>query len=394
MKTMHLILGLLAAGLLFLVFGTTALAFHDGGVAHCDGCHTMHNSEDGQSIIEGGVVGTTGAHLTKGADPGSTCLSCHEGSGTFHIFSTNGNNFTPGGDFYWLTKTFAWQDLGNTITRNGYNFGHNVIAADFGLVQDPVLSVAPGGTFQSAWLSCSSCHDPHGKKINKSGPIVASGSYRENWNNFAGQELGNFRLLGDQGYPAGPGFTFINRPPIATTPSPFGAGRNETDSSHTDYGQSMSEWCGNCHTGFVAGAGEHRHAASNQATMGPIGIDSNYNIYVKTGDLTGTRATAFLALVPFERGTSQPTNTNPRSTQGPDPASNVMCLSCHRAHASAFPEAGRWDFEADLIADSHPQDSDAGATGGDQIRSYYGRDMVSIFGEGQRSLCNKCHIQD
>jgi len=394
MKTMVLIMGLLAAALLFLGFGTSALAFHDGSVAHCDGCHTMHNSEDGQSIIEGGVVGTTGAHLTLGADPGSTCLSCHEGSGTYHVFSTNGNNLTPGGDFYWLTKTFSWTENGNTITRNGYSFGHNVIAADFGLVQDPVLSTAPGGTFQSAWLTCSSCHDPHGKKLNKTVPIVASGSYRGNYNTNPAEALGNFRLLGDQGYPAGPGYSFINRPPIATTPSPFSAGRNETDSSHTDYGSGMSEWCGNCHTTFVAGAGEHRHAASNQATMGPSGIDTNYNIYVKTGDLTGTRATAYLALVPFERGTSAPTNTNPSSTQGPDPNSNVMCLSCHRAHASAFPNAGRWDFEAALLADSHPQDGDAGASGGDRLNSYYGRDVVSVFGDGQRSLCNKCHVQD
>ncbi len=394
MKSMDIIVALLAAVLLGLGYGTVAQAFHDGGVAHCDGCHTMHNSEDGQSIIEGGVVGTAGEHLTLGADPGSTCLSCHEGQGTYHVFSSNGSNFTPGGDFFWLTKTFSWQEFGTTVTRNGYSFGHNVIAADFGLVQDPVLTTAPGGTFQSVWLSCSSCHDPHGKKIDKSGPIVASGSYRENYDQFAGQELGNFRLLGDQGYRAGPGFTFINRPPIATTPSPFGPGRNETDSSHTDYGSGMSEWCANCHTNFLAGVGEHRHAASNQATMGPAGIEINYNTYVKTGDLTGTRATAYLALVPFERGTNAPTNTTPTSTQGPDPNSNVMCLSCHRAHASAFPDAGRWDFEADLIANSHPQDTDAGAAAGDQLRSYYGRDMVSIFGEGQRSLCNKCHVQD
>jgi hypothetical protein len=394
MKKTNLILGLLAVVMLVLGSGTIAEAFHDGGVAHCDGCHTMHNSQDGQSIIDGGTVGTTGDHLTLAADAGSTCLTCHEGAGTYHVFSSNGSNFTPGGDFYWLTKTFTWQEFNTTFTRNGFSFGHNVIAADFGLTQDPVLTTAPGGTYQSAWLTCSSCHDPHGKKLNKTGPIVASGSYRENYNNFPGQELGNFRLLGDQNYQAGPGYTFANRPPIATTPTPFGPGRNETDTSHTDYGQSMSEWCGNCHVGFVAGGGEHRHAASNQATLGPTGVDANYNDYVKTGDLTGTRATAFLALVPFERGTSEPTSTDPTSTQGPDPNSNVMCLSCHRAHVSAFPDAGRWDFETEFIADSHPQDTDGGAQAGDQLRSYYGRDMVSDFGEGQRSLCNKCHIQD
>jgi len=37
----------------------------------------------------------------------------------------------------------------------------------------------------------------------------------------------------------------------------------------------------------------------------------------RTGDLTGTQATAYLALVPFERGTNNPQNTDPTSTVGP-----------------------------------------------------------------------------
>ena len=38
---------------LFLALGlgaSTALAFHDGGVAECAGCHTMHNSQDGALV--------------------------------------------------------------------------------------------------------------------------------------------------------------------------------------------------------------------------------------------------------------------------------------------------------------------------------------------------------
>lgn len=37
----------LAAFAAALAVNGTALAFHSGGVAHCDGCHTMHNSENG-----------------------------------------------------------------------------------------------------------------------------------------------------------------------------------------------------------------------------------------------------------------------------------------------------------------------------------------------------------
>jgi hypothetical protein len=393
MKKINLFIVFGAAVMLSLGLSATAQAFHEGGVAHCDGCHTMHNSENGEPIND-----NIGASLTIGTDPSSTCLNCHAGTGSYHIFSTDGSNLTPGGDFYWLKKTFTYTTF-RPNTRNGWSFGHNVVAQDYGLEQDPDSDSAPGGTFLSAWLACSSCHDPHGKKVNKTGPIVASGSYGADP---ADGETGNYRILGDIGYSPGPGGanTFVSRPPIATTAhyrSPPGGSQTETDSNHTDYGQGMSEWCANCHTGFDKGlgsAGNPKHPASNNASLGAGGIAANYNIYVATGDLTGTADSSYLALVPFERGSDDPTALDPTSTQGPDASSNVMCLTCHRAHVSAFPNAGRWDFETELLVDSHPQTGDGGASSTDQLRSYYNRDIATVFGEEQRSLCNKCHIQD
>ncbi len=387
-------LGLVIAAAVLIAFGLspTAMAFHDGGVAHCDGCHTMHNSEDGQSIIEGGVVGTAGQSLTLGTDPSSTCLNCHKGAGSYHIFSDDGSNWTPGGDFYWMTKEFVYETHG-THTSKADNHGHNVIAADFGLAQDKTLTTAPGGTFPSALLACSSCHDPHGKKVGKTLPIGGSGSYGDDPE--PGTENGNYRILADIGYQPAAGTVFTVKPPVAVTPHYRRPSGQESDSNHTDYGSGMSEWCVTCHTGFYAGGkGEHRHPAANTATLGQGNISDNYNIYVATGDLTGTRATSYLALVPFERGVSDQSQLDQFSTEGPDGNSNVMCLSCHRAHASAFPNAGRWDFETEFLVDSHPQDTDDGAVPGDQLNSYYGRVIEVAFNAQQRSLCNKCHIQD
>lgn len=391
MKKVKYFIGLLAAVLLCLGFGVTAQAFHDGGVAHCDGCHTMHNSEDGKSIIEGGTAGVTGDSLTKGTDPSSTCLVCHEGTRSYHILSPTATivNQTPGGDFQWLKKTFTWMVRGNPVTRKGESFGHNVIAADFGLVQDSVLDKAPGGEFQSAWLACSSCHDPHGKKVDKIGPIAESGSYGAQPT--ATTDVGNFRLLADIGYMPGPGVQYNVRPPIART----GSGAQETDSLHTDYGKGMSEWCATCHTKFLAGGkGEHKHPASNTATLGQANIALNYNAYVATGDLSNSSDQSFDQFVPFERQATNTADLNEKTTEGPDSNSNVMCLSCHRAHVSAFPNAGRWDFETELLVDSHPKDTDAGAAAGDELASYYGSTIATRYNPEQRSLCNKCHIQD
>ena len=135
------------------------------------------------------------------------------------------------------------------------------------------------------------------------------------------------------------------------------------------------------------------HPSGNHAVLSGD-IILNYNSYVKTGDFSGTQATSYLALVPFESGTANASSLDPTSTSGPEYGANVMCLTCHRAHASAFQDSGRWDFSATFIADSHPKLSDGGATGNDVWNSYYGRNMDSEFGLYQRQLCNKCHVLD
>jgi hypothetical protein len=159
----------------------------------------------------------------------------------------------------------------------------------------------------------------------------------------------------------------------------------------------MSEWCANCHPAFlnsstsgVAG----KHPAGKGAKLN-ADIARNYSSYMKTGDLSGIQASAYLALVPFEVGISDVVFLDPSSSSGPRFGdANVMCLTCHRAHASPFQNIGRWDFETAFIADSHPQFNDGGASGNDVVNSYYGRNMTAEFGETQRQLCNKCHLKD
>ena len=151
----------------------SAMAFHDGGVAHCDGCHTMHNtgalSETGE-IYDNAAIG----NLLKGNNASAVCLNCHEGNGTYHVLSDprDGGNLTPGGDFAWVTLTWTWTERGEQMSSLGDSHGHNVVAPNFGLDVDARSAQAPGGNFSSLLLACSSCHDPHGSKQNKIGPIT------------------------------------------------------------------------------------------------------------------------------------------------------------------------------------------------------------------------------
>jgi hypothetical protein len=373
------------AGVLTLGLTGTAFAFHAGGVAHCDGCHSMHNS------AENPVVGAPSGQLLKGTDPSSTCLNCHAGSaGSYHILSPTGGSFSPGGDFFWLTQSYTNTVRGNPVTSDPDNMGHNVVAGGFGLTADATNLQAPGGTFVSSTLGCEDCHDPHGQVNGGTGngqlPISVSGSYGAV--PVAGTIAGNYRLLG-----AAPYGVITAAAPIAVAGLGFAFG--ETDTNHPAYGQGMAEWCASCHPDYDDDVID-KHPSGNLETLGAT-IAGNYNAYVATGDfLGGAGATAYLQFVPFERQETDKTilGAATTSTQGPVASDNVMCLTCHRAHASAFNNIGRWNFDDELLEDGFPSDTNLTAMGAVANADYYGRDIGTDFGDYQRSFCNKCHVKD
>jgi hypothetical protein len=355
----------------------TAAAFHGGGVAHCDGCHSMHNSP------ENPVTGNPNTTLLKGSDASSTCLNCHAGTGSshsYHSLSTDATVWSPGGDFFWLTQSYTNSNWTGSVTSDPDNMGHNVIALDFGLTVDGTNTSAPGGGYPSALLGCQSCHDPHGQvasggTANGQLPISVSGSYGAV--PVAGTIAGNYRLLEDS---------------FATAPTAVTAGYGETDVSHAAYGADMGEWCAGCHGDYIND--NHRHPSGNGEFLN--GQATNYNSYVATGDFTGVVATSFDALVQFERQETDKALllAAVTSTVGPDSTDNVMCLTCHRAHASAFNNITRWDMEHELLSHGWPTAQNLIDMGAVPNADYYGRDITTEYGEFQRSLCNKCHVKD
>lgn len=351
-----------------LLAASSASAFHSAGVAECAGCHTMHNSQDGALITDAGGH----EYLLKANGATAMCLSCHAAYGQYR----GGTGYGPGGDFYWLTKTFSWTSHGSTVVSTGDSHGHNVIYPGQ-IAEDATLAVAPGGDFDSSFLGCTSCHDPHGNQ--------------------------NFRLLYGAGagpiYPGGLGgrYDFDEAAPIAKGDSRrtyVGGGGNETNSQHTLYKSGMGLWCANCHTDFHSdNTADFVHDIDEPLN----GLAANYNAYVSSDNQTGgSRPTAYWGLVPFQIATA-PADflTNPaydvnNYTIGPLANDEVTCISCHRAHASAFPDAGRWDFGETFIVESHPKTGDTGASADDIANKYYQYTFVN----NQRSLCNKCHVKD
>ena len=187
------------------------------------------------------------------------------------------------------------------------------------------------------------------------------------------------------------------------------------------YGSGMSERCANCHTNIHndSVATNLRHPASNAAKL-TAETAANYTAYVKSGDLSNTTAAnAYETLVPVELGLTA-SNTDratlltyvaggANATVGADVNSNVMCLSCHRAHATGFQSMARWNDNAEFLTVGG-QYADAGAaydvnneatyrnyadgkTTAEYTAAMNGK-PASKFAYAQRSLCNKCHAKD
>ena len=460
MKTVKVISVIMVATFLTicLINMSEAQTFHSGGVATCDGCHTMHNSSGNKAVAKkGGSTLFQGlASLLQGSDASSTCLICHANPDplgspqSYHVMTypapTAGSGIppterTPGGDFAWLLQNYSAKgSFGQTISSPGERHGHNVTALDYGLIADTTLLFAPGGSYANTALSYVSCHDPHGRaRITDANgtiaypamgkavlPIGGSGSYGTPLPD-SNQAVGVYRLLAGANY-SQMSYTnplpFIYDPPVAVAPLAYNRIEATTE-TRVAYGKGMSEWCANCHrsihnNGVNSSNTLLIHPAGNTALLTATANDlagnasgttiaAIYNAYKKSGDLTGTSATSYTSMVPYEEGITLiatlagHADTTGTQISGPITGQeNVMCLSCHRAHASGFNSISRWNNAAEFL-------TVAGAWPGTDVAVSidYSNAMTQIqyraamydrpagnYAYTQRSLCNKCHAKD
>ncbi len=319
------------------------MAFHDSGVAHCDGCHTMHNSEGGDPVAT-----STNFDLLKYETASDLCLSCHESS-YGAVFGQDPLSPPPemgAGNFVFLLEdNLNDAPNGSANPIDGDAAGHNIIAPSRGVIADGNYVNSPGGNYPSSEMGCTSCHDPHGNS--------------------------NYRMLYGDGQESAQGYVFSFSAPLATGIELDSGG--EAVGNHNAYLGGMSEWCANCHLGYLE---DHMETTFEHPTEHDLDSDEGdrYNVYNGDADPDGGQsATAYLPEIPFE----DPANSV-GSTTGPSSASRIICLSCHRAHASSSPRAGRWDFTASFLA------HDGIVSGSHPIPDPYSH-------PDQQHLCHKCH---
>ena len=323
---------------------------HAAVTGECGSCHTMHNSQDGETMAVGGSnvgwgdvndAGTPDMEGDSQETPHQNlliagCVGCHSavtddtivtvGSNDIPIvFNTTGYPSEPlaGGNFYHVSQGAAF---------DGY--GHNV----YGISNpDEVLDEAPGSGIGTcggsvschASLAASPAEMADAGVNNSNGKGGCQGCHYEVFHHV---DNNNYRFLnghGDERHVEGIESSDWEQNPVSTNNNKY-KGATLAGSLRTN--KSMSSYCGGCHANFHA--------------MDADGVG--------TTDVWLRHPTDTLLPTEGEYAAYDPTatysNFAPVSWVDPSvPARSeavVMCLSCHRPHGSDQPDMLRWSYDA------------------------------------------------
>ena len=335
----------------------------------CYNCHTMHNSQGAagealiydaatDSMIPGGPISS----LLK-----SNCVGCHSSAGcstTYvlgdstvpvvnYIGSDEPTEYLAGGNFFWVKKF-------NTNAAD--NKGHNVFLNE----DDDTLTLAPGanviggcgtdlchqnlsqpynGTIlpylEEGDYGCKGCHlnERHHADDDNAGGVVTTleqGFYRF----LAGHA---FTGKGAQGY-EDPNWE-AGQPNLPVG----GANHNEYLGSSTASSLGFDGGAGgNGTTAFCTGC----HGVFHSTDPGQVGVawlrHPSDAVIPPTGEYVDVGGPSHL-YDPLSPVAKPAIDITPDATVVPG-TDMVMCLSCHRPHATPYPDLLRWDYASDMIA--------------------------------------------
>jgi predicted CXXCH cytochrome family protein len=342
-----LIIGLVA--LLSVVF---MYGFADAKVSGaCVNCHTMHNSQNGSAMATyGGGTGPNEA-LTRG-----NCLGCHayNTTGGANIVTIGGSNIPQ----VWHAGT----DLAAGNFRY-YSDSHNRVHNVEGIVaQDATLANTPPG-FASAY-------DPAASDFSTSSRLQCAG--RNGCHGNRDQATAVAAIKGAHHYDDSAILKFTGSGPVETSQGGGSGGTSDytttgksyrflynvhggeetswsaTNTVHNEYKgatfvtresqtwadiTTISDLCAECHGYF------HMSGSSGIGTASPWLRHPTDAIIPNTGEYA-SMTTTYNIETPVARQTIPASITN-TVTAGTDV---VMCLSCHYAHGSNYPDILRFDY--------------------------------------------------
>lgn len=289
---------------------TGQLSYHTAATLVCSQCHTMHYSEGGQPP-GGADTGGPFPKLLLKKNVTDLCLTCHGAGGS-------GPNVMSGS---WPAGSFS-----NSATYPGT--GHNPTGtSDNQSTQIPIdstLGLTPPGSTGGALteFTCATCHDRHG------------------------DDAFTYRLL--RKHIKGPGGSVVDvSNTIVSTFADEQSAETESETNHNVYrspaviketSQGFSAWCASCHGSF------HKTAASNLRHPTAKQLGGLYQNYTAQNTSDGYAGGTYHYKYPVETNQGQIATTDSQWSITSGDTERVFCLTCHRAHASPYANAGRWDF--------------------------------------------------
>lgn len=305
---------------------------------NCSNCHTMHNSQNGQAVV---AAGPQGCLLNK-----EGCLGCHSSTNAATwqdavskapiVFNTVEPTFnTPkglaGGNFYYVS--------GTTDDK-----GHNVSASN---PDGALINTPPGGTALTAQITCAGKNGCHGDRSTETESLKAiKGAHHTD------DTVLKFGSISESGQGGSPGLSYRflkgvkggeaadwEYAPTTTNHNEYKGATSFTDTSTISY------LCGQCHGKFHSSADVgsaspwFRHPTD--ISLPASGEYTAYTTYNLTAPVARTSAWAGWTGGGTPSGTVTPSGTTDDI---------IMCLSCHRAHASPYFKMMRWDYKSTTLS--------------------------------------------
>lgn len=303
----------------------------------CNACHTMHNSQNNAFPVGGS--GTANPKLLIK----STCLGCHaraaanDATDHYFVLTTTAAPTTTqlaGGNFYWTEPGGGGSDRKahnvSTLTNN---------------VDTPLGNTPPGGAALASTITCAGTTGCHGNRVQTGANemLDLGGAHHSD---ATGQILGgattpgaSYRFLKGIG-----GYEDPDREFTVTA-----AGHNEYlgeiragSDAATGNTSTMSYLCSRCHGTFHSGAS---NISSGNNFLSPwVRHPTSYRI-PNSGEYAAYYTAGYDIMAPVARS-SVPSSSSSTVNAVAGTDAIIMCLSCHRAHGSAYDSIMRWDYKA------------------------------------------------